>query len=524
MVMVGGNFGVFSWGWLNLFCVFLVWGFGFTFFVFVRYLIGGEYCFLVSLCGFLGWVGLSFRRYVPFSFVVVLVLTGLVLVLPTPVGLSYDGQKALAAFVFTGLMFALQPVPLPFAGLMVPVLLVGLGLADSAGAFNTLSRPIIILILGSLFLAEALRKHGVTRRLAQVAIISSGGRVSRLLLSLMGIAALLSMWMENTATAAVLIPVALTISNQLEDKDEARELLMLLVLGIAYGASMGGMATVTGSASNAVASEFLSSVRVWTFLDWMMYGGLSLVLVFPVTWLALSRSMKVRVSVLDIERTRQEYAALGAMRGVEKEILGVLGAAIVLWIAGSRFEDVFALPGSFLSPAVVGVIAVSYLSVRGIIEWEDVRGVSWGMFFAISAGLALGEALVRAGTTDWFTVMVAPVFEEFPFIVGLVLVVVASALLTNMVNNATVVAVFTPILIELAAGNPAFNAVALVMPLTLATTFGYALPSASGRMALISATGYVDRGIMFRYGMLMALVGSVLLIAEFYVLWLLGWV
>ena len=120
--------------------------------------------------------------------------------------------------------------------------------------------------------------------------------------------------------------------------------------------------------------------------------------------------------------------------------------------------------------------------------------------------------------------MVAPVFEEFPFIVGLVLVVVASALLTNVVNNATVVAVFTPILIELAAGNPAFNAVALVMPLTLATTFGYALPSASGRMALISATGYVDRGIMFRYGMLMALVGSVLLIAEFYVLWLLGWV
>ena len=123
----------------------------------------------------------------------------------------------------------------------------------------------------------------------------------------------------------------------------------------------------------------------------------------------------------------------------------------MLWIAGSRFEDVFALPGSFLSPAVVGVIAVSYLSVRGIIEWEDVRGVSWGMFFAISAGLALGEALVRAGTTDWFTVMVAPVFEEFPFIVGLVLVVVASALLTNVVNNATVVAVFTPILIELAS-------------------------------------------------------------------------
>jgi len=215
-------------------------------------------------------------------FMAVVALTVLVLLLPTPEGLSMEGKRALAAFVFNGTIFALQPIPLPFAGLIVPVMLVALGLADSAQAFETLSRPIIILILGSLFLAEALRKHGVTRRLALLSIVSSGGRVDRLLLGLMALAALLSMWMENTATAAVLIPVALTISSQVKDQEKSKELLVLLVLGIAYAASVGGMATITGSASNAVASEFLAEIRVWRFIDWMKYGMLALAFVFPV--------------------------------------------------------------------------------------------------------------------------------------------------------------------------------------------------------------------------------------------------
>lgn len=451
-------------------------------------------------------------------FMAVAALTVLVLLLPTPAGLSEEGKRALAAFVFTGTMFALQPIPLPFAGLMVPVMLVALGLADSAQAFETLSRPIIILILGSLFLAEALRKHGVTRRLALVSIVASGGRVDRLLFSLMALAALLSMWMENTATAAVLIPVALTISGQVRDEKQSRELLVLLVLGIAYAASVGGMATVTGSASNAVASEFLSEIRVWRFIDWMKYGLLALVFVFPVTWWTLLRALNISLETLDIEATRGELMGLGGMQDVEKEVLVVLGATILMWMGGSFIEDVAGLPPTFLAPSIVGMIAVSYMALRGIIQWEDVKGVSWGMFFAIAAGLALGEALKRSGATAWLTGISSPLLSGTPFIIALVVVVFASALLTNVVNNATVAAVFVPIMIDLAASDPAFNSVRLVLPLTMATTFGYALPSASGRMALISATGIVEPRDMLRYGMIMTLVSSVTLIALFYLL------
>jgi len=109
-------------------------------------------------------------------------MTLVVLLLPLPQGLTDPGKRALAAFVFTGSIFALQPVSLPFASLMVSVALVLLGVADSSQAFVVLSRPIIMLILGSLFLAESLRKHGITRRMALASIVASGGEVDRLLL------------------------------------------------------------------------------------------------------------------------------------------------------------------------------------------------------------------------------------------------------------------------------------------------------------------------------------------------------
>lgn len=455
-------------------------------------------------------------------FAIVVTMTLVVLLLPLPPGLTDPGKRALAAFVFTGSIFALQPVSLPFASLMVSVTLVFLGVADSSQAFVVLSRPIIMLILGSLFLAESLRKHGITRRMALASIVASGGEVDRLLLGMMAIAALLSMWMENTATTAVLIPVALTISNQITDKEKAREVTVLLVLGIAYAASLGGMVTVTGSSSNAVASGFLAEILPWTFLDWVRYGLPAFVFVFPLTWYLLMRLVPVDLRRMDIGLARDELANLGPLKAVEWEIVAVLNVTVLLWIVGSYVEPALGLPSTAISPAVVSMIAVAYMALREIIVWEDVKGVSWGMFFMIGSGLALGEALTRTGATSWLSQIVAPVITGSVLPVSLLFLVFVSALLTNVVNNTTVAAVFVPILIDLARQDPDLNAIQLVLPLTLATTFGYALPSASGRMALISSTGIVGRSEMIRIGMVVTAACSVVLALLFYVLIIVG--
>jgi sodium-dependent dicarboxylate transporter 2/3/5 len=149
--------------------------------------------------------------------------------------------------------------------------------------------------------------------------------------------------------------------------------------------------------------------------------------------------------------------------------------------------------------------------------------VSWGMTFIIGAGLALGEAMTRTGATEWLTIPITPLLTGVPFIFGLLFLVFSGALLTNVMNNTTVAAVFTPILISIAGQNPSVDALQLVVPLTLATTFGYSLPSASGRMALISATGIVERRDMIRYGLVVTVVSSLALTGLFYTMNLLGW-
>lgn len=464
------------------------------------------------LSGFLGRFGM------------VLAITIAVLLIPTPEGLSNEGHRALAALIFTGSILALQPVSLPIAGLMVPIAQIILGVANSTEVFETFSRPVIFLVLGSLFLAEALRKHGLTRRIAMKVIITSGGDVNKLLFVFMGIAAIFSMWVENTATAAILIPVALTITTGISDSRKARRLLVLLVLGIAYGASLGGMVTITGSVSNAVAFGFLKEIQPWTFIDWMRFGLPAFLFIFPLTWWILLRLVPVAVQRLDMNQARQEVMKLGLMSHSEREILLTMAIAIFFWITGSTFEQAFNLPPTLLSPAIVAVAAVCYLSLRGIINWEDVKGVSWGFLFIIGAGLSLGETLGRSGATDWFVKLITPVIIGNQLFLSMLLLVLLSALLTNLMNNATVVVLFVPILISIGRTDPSFNAVQLALPVALATTFGYSLPSASGRMALIAATGIVNRKEMIRFGLIITIMSSVVLALFFYILAMMKWI
>lgn len=458
------------------------------------------------------------------KFIAVVLFTLLVFLLPAPSGLSGTAHRAIVVFVFTAGILTFQPVSLPLAALMIPVAQILFGVANASQSFEPFSRPVVFLILASLFLAQALRKHRITRRLALQTIIASDGNVRKLLFGLMGIAALLSMWVENTATAAVLIPVALTISREVKDKDEARSLLVLLVLGIAYSASLGGMVTIMGSASNAVASGFLEKIRPWSFLDWTKYGLPPFLVIFPITWWLLLRMVPVSVSKIEIGGVEESLEQMGKMSGKEKEIIATMVIAALFWIFGATIESYLKLPATMLSSAVVAVAAVLYLAVRQIINWEDIQGVSWGIFFIIGAGLSLGDTLTRSGATEWIAVSITPLVTGPPLWVSILLLVFISAILTNVLNNTTIAAVLVPVLINIAVSNPDFNAVQLVIPVTLATTFGYSLPSASGRMALIGASGLVSGGEMLKYGVIATIISSVILAAMFYWFAIMNWI
>ncbi len=452
-------------------------------------------------------------------FLIVIVLTGLVMVVPPPPGLSADGQAALALFVFTGAILALEPAPLPISALLVPVAQVALGIDTVVGAFAPFGQPAVFLILTSLILAEALRKHGLTRRLAMYAIVISGGQMAMLLFSLMGLSAFLSMWVQNTATTALLIPVAITVAQRVPDAESARRALPIMILMVAYGASIGGLATIVGSGENAIASGVLNQVHPFGFLDWMKYGLPVAIILIPMSWWLIVRLAKAPNVGLDVTAVTREIKRAGALTAAEREIIVVLIIAVTLWITGDSIEQILGLPPTLLSSVIVSIGAVAYLSFAEIIDWNDVKGVNWGVFLVIGAGLTLGDALAKSGANDWIAQLAQPLLVGLPYVIVLIVVAGTGFAITQIINDVTLGAIFAPILVALAqaSGIPPER---LVVPTVLAIGLAYMFPSASSRMTLVAVTGAVDRGLMRRIGLLVGLPSLAVVILFFYVL---GW-
>ncbi len=454
---------------------------------------------------------------------IVLALTGLVLALPRPAGLSPEGHRALALFMFTGAILALQPAPLPIAALLVPVMRIALGINTVNEAFAPFGSPVEFLILGSLFLAEALRKHGLTRRLALHAIVLSGGQFSLLLLGIMAITGGLSMFVLNTATAAVLIPVAITIAQQVPHPEEGRRALKVLLLAIAYSASLGAIATIMGSGENAIASGLLAQVQPMGFLDWMKYGLPVVLLLLPPVWLLLPRVFRLPPLRIDISPAVQELQRLGRLSGPERELVVVLLLSVTLWVGGASFERMFRLPPTLLSSAVVAVGAVALLSIEEIVTWDDLKGVNWGVFFVIGAGLSLGDALNRTGASQWFAEILGPTVSGLPYPAALAVIMAIAFAITQFINNVPLGAIFAPVLITLAQAT-GMDPIRLVLPAIFTLALSFTLPSGSARMTLVAVTGALEGQETLRAGLVVGSVCLGMLYLFFLGLSTLGWI
>ncbi len=454
-------------------------------------------------------------------FLIVLALTIIVLLLPTPEGLTIAGHRALALFMFTGSILALEPAPLPIAALLVPICQIALGIDLVTGAFAPFGQPVVFLVLGSLFLAEALRKHGLTRRLAFYAVLASRGNFRRLLFGLMSIAGLLSMWVLNTAIAAVLIPVGISIAQRVQRPEDARRALSLLVLGIAYGSSIGGIATIMGSNENAIATGLLAQIGPFGFLDWMKYGLPIAAILMPLSWYLLLWALPIDDITIDTVPIAREMARTGGLSGAEREIITVLSVSVVLWMSGDTLEIWLGLPSTILNSAVVALGAVALLSIEEVIDWNDLKGVNWGVFFVIGAGLTLGDALNKTGAGVWFATILAPLLEGLPYFSILVILILVGFLLTQIMNNVTLGAILAPILITLGEAS-GIAPERLVIPTIFAVALSYALPVASARMTLVAVTGAVERKDMIRVGLVIGAPSAVLILVFFYLISTLG--
>lgn len=445
----------------------------------------------------------------------------LIYVIPMGGALSTEAQQGLSVLVFAAGLWVLAPIPLQITGLLIPVALVLTGILEVREAFAPFASPVVFLILGSLFLAEAMRKHGLTRRLALSIIIRCEGRPRLMLLALMVFAALTSMWVFSTAVVAMLIPVCLAISSRVDDEHRS-EFVSVLLMSLVLATTLGALSTILGASSNAIASASLAEEQPWSFFDWMKYGFPLALGFVPLTWFIMVNSVFPDVSQFPIDEIKDQIQTDDNITSKEQGILAILGLAIVFWVLGPPVAESFGINSGLVHSAVISITAAGLLFVLDIISWPDARQVNWGVYLIIGAGLSLGRGLHASGLSVSVGDFISGLVQGwwYPFTAGLM--ILFTALISNAVNNTTVVAILAPLIADMAMGM-GFTAPKLMLPMAFGASYGFIVPSASSRTALIHASGEIDQWFMMKVGTIITVPLVILTVLYFWVLSTLGW-
>ena len=452
----------------------------------------------------------SIKLLLPFVFLLLLTVA--------PLGLDQQVQYALAIFVCISMLWTFGALPLPVTALLVPVLLTFYGIFPTAEALMPFADPVVYLLMGGLILAEAFRKHGVDRRLAYSIVSRFGGEVSKILLSFMLVSAVLSMWISNTATVALLIPVVLGIASRAE-RDKGR-LSVLFLLGIGIGSAIGGMATVTGSAPNAVASALLAKETTWSFVDWMKIGLPTSMVLLVTAWAILQRVFPIKTKSLEIAPIQKELREMGPLSAGERKTIAIFIPTVALWVAGANIGELFGVPPSFMSATIVALGASVLLFATKTLEWQDARTISWDIFLVIGAGLALGEGLQQSGAATWMADQITSVAGDFHILVIMLIVAAVSVGMSNFMSNTATAAILAPVLIGMSSSlgiDPKF----LVLVCALSVSLSFVTPIGTPPFTLIFSTGLVSRrdiavgGIRIALPAMLVVVVLVYLMVEF---------
>jgi len=396
---------------------------------------------------------------------------------------------ALAVTVFAAVLWITEALPLPVTALLIPVGLATVGVFEARGAYTSFGNPVLFLVLGGYALAVAVAVNGVDRWLARRILGLAGSSTIGLLIAFMVTSALLSMLISNTATTALLLPVALGILS----RDPADiNLSRLLLLGVAYGASIGGVATLTGSPPNAIAAGLLEI----SFLKWLSYGlpvSLSmLVVAIPVLWWTYRPEQK------QITVTLGEEVPLTANG---KRTLAVIGITLLLWLFGPALGKLLALPPVLFSSAAVASIAVGLLILTRCVNWKALeKGVHWGVLLLLGGGLSLGRGLTESGAADWLAGLLTSSAGDLPLFALLLALVTIGVFATELISNTAVTAKLAPILMGVAL-HLGLEAGSLVVPVAIATSMAFMLPVATPPNALVHASGHVAQRDMMRAGL-----------------------
>ncbi len=449
-------------------------------------------------------------------------LAGLAAAVLAPDSLSPEARRTLGAATWMVLWWITECVPILATSLLPLVLFPVLGIATSSQAAAPYANELVFLFLAGFLLAAGLEHWSCHVRIAYRLLALVGLTSRRAVLAVMLATGCISMWISNTATAAMMYPIALAIAA-LFPQDEARgDVRAALMLGVAYAASIGGMGTMIGTPPNLVVAGALRELagRPVSFVEFMALGLPMVVLLLPLCWAILVFVCFRRPSHLGAggqALVRERLQALGPVRGGEARMFLVFGATAVAWILREP-KDLggVTLPGLTgllpeLSDAAIGVLAAVALFLvpgrtvagehRPLLTWGEARQIPWDVLFFFGGGLSLAAVLERHGLTTWLGQGLAGLEGFPPWIIYLGLAA-AVVVLSELASNLAVATMMMPI--AAALGRSLGQPPALLMLVAgFAASAGFALPIATPPNAIVFGSGAVTVRQMGRAGVLL---------------------
>ncbi len=434
--------------------------------------------------------------------------------------LNSEADKVIAVAIWMIVWWITESVSISVTALIPLTIFPLLDIMDLKSVAANYGSPIVFLFFGGFIMALALEKVNLHRRIALNLVKFTGTTPNKVILGFMLATAFLSMWISNTATTVVMLPIALSVIQLLINDDDGftkqdKYFALSLMLGIAYSANVGGIATIIGTPPNTVVVGFLEQEYQMdiSFLKWMIIGVPFSSIMIAVIYFLLTRVIYPN-GLKELHNASEvidgELAKLGPMQGIEKRVLMIFSITIFLWISRIYIKDL--VPFIKLSDAGISMLAAlalfsipfSLSKQQFILDWKDTQKMPWGILILFGGGLALASALSKAGVIEFIGAQISGNQNSSAVLIGIALVGII-LFMTELMSNVALVAIFAPVVAGIALGLDQ-NLLYLLIPTAMASSCAFMLPMATPPNAIVFASGYIKVSEMAKAGILLNLI------------------
>lgn len=454
------------------------------------------------------------------------------ILLPAPAGLTIEAWQTAGIALLLAVFWATEVLPIPVTSLLPIILFPALGILTMKESTTPYAAPTIFLLLGGFIIATGLSRWNLHRRLALNILVRVGEHPAALIAGFMGATALISMWISNTASTIMMIPIALSLISEIANDKQAeyQRFLLCLILGIAYSASIGGLGTIIGTPPNLFVVSYMKQTYDIdiSFVDWMLFGVPTVIIMTSAAWWVLTRwvySFSAQTITISSNLIQDELTKMGPLTQPEKRLAFIFLLVATAWIIRVPLQqNLGILP--WLNDALIALSGAVMLFMvpsgdtqekgTALLDWEHANQIPWGVLLLFGGGLTLAAAIKSSGLAAWIGTSLSG-FSSLPFIALLLGLVILVVFITELTSNTATTATLLPILGVLAA-NSGIDPILLFAPTALAASCAFMLPVATAPNAVVYASGKVTIPQMANAGFRLNLIAIMIVTALSYTL------